>query len=404
MAQEQTAPALPLVARQPLSTIYTVWYLSNILARLPYWILKFALFPSLRPVPTWTLKQSLMVTLTKAIVIGACTTQTPVPLSLEPGKEKEQWVIAQPASEADYVGPLKSDIVKPAPVGITCYPRKGAPTATSTTTNEQSSLLSLSSEIVVLHIHGGGFVIGDGRIAQMGFGASMLLRHAGASRVYCPQYRLSCRPDPVPFPGALQDVLTSYLYLIRDLGIPARNIVLSGDSAGGNLIIGLLRYLVEHPLEKVPSLPHSAILVSPWVAPADTLGPDLVLTSNPHYDTDILSPVFLRWGTSAYARLVSAKDPYISPLGHPFVTPVPLFVTVGSAEVLRIEGERWAREMRDVADGGIGREKERMKNDIELNYEEGAPHDTLLIGGNMGFEDSVREVTTKIGEFIRRKS
>lgn len=389
------------MARQPLSTIYTVWCLANILARIPYWTLKFALFSSLRPIPTWTLKQSLMVTLTKALLIMRCTTESPTPLSLEPGKEKEQFVVGQPASEADYVGPLRSDVVKPAPVGITCFPREDAPIAATTDKQSSSSLL----EMVMLHVHGGGFVLGDGRIAQMGFGASMLLRHAGVGCVYCPQYRLSCRPDPVPFPGALQDVLTSYLYLIRDLGIPPGNIVLSGDSAGGNLIIGLLRYLVEFPLEKVPSLPHSAVLISPWVAPVDTLGPDLVLTSNPHYGSDILPPVFLSWGTSAYARLVPPTDPYISPLGHPFVTPVPLFVTVGSAEVLEVEGARWVREMRDVEDdGGIGREKERRKNDIELHYEDGAPHDTVLIGSTMGFEDSVREVTTKIGEFIRRKS
>ncbi|KAK8023301.1 hypothetical protein PG991_006540 [Apiospora marii] len=388
----------PWIARQPLSTLYTVWCLATILARLPYWILKFALFASQRPVPTWTFRQSLMLTLTKALVSMASVTQAPVPLTLEPGKEKEHFLVAQPASEADYVGPLKSDIVKPAPVGITCFPRAHAANATKTAKQKQlESESQLQSESkVVLHVHGGAFVLGDGRTAQLGFGASLLLQHAGVDRVYCPQYRLACRPDPVPFPGALQDVLTSYLYLVRDLGIPPRNIVLSGDSAGGNLIIGLLRYLVEHPLHETP---HSAVLVSPWVAPVDCLGPDLLLTSNPHYGSDLLPPAFLRWGAAAYARLVPAADPYISPLGRPFVTPVPLFVTLGSAEVLEVEGARWVREMRDV-----GGEKGGKKNDIELSYETGAPHDTFLLGGSLGFEDSAREVTIRIGEFIRRKS
>ncbi|KAK8023571.1 hypothetical protein PG993_011637 [Apiospora rasikravindrae] len=391
--------SLPLLARQPLSSIYNVCYLAIILlVRVPYWTLKFALFKSLRPVPTWTLRQSLMVTLTKALVHGASVLETATPLSLEPGKEKEQFCIAKPASEVDYVGPLRSDVIAPAPVGITCFTREPG------TTNKQKPSSSVSSSesessMVMLHVHGGAFVIGDGRIDQMGYGASMLLRHAGISRVYSPQYRLACRPDPVPFPGALQDVLTSYLYLVRDLGIPPQNIVLSGDSAGGNLIIGLLRYLAEHPSvhHQIP-LPHSAVLISPWVAPVDSLGPDVVVTSNPHYGTDILPPSFLRWGAAAYSRLVAASDPYISPLGHPFATPVPLFVNVGGAEVLEVEGMRWVREMQSV----VG-EKGRKKNDLELNYEHGAPHDTLLVGNNVGWDGSVREVTTKIGGVYSEK-
>ncbi|KAK7946083.1 uncharacterized protein PG986_010404 [Apiospora aurea] len=328
--------SLPWLARQPQSSIYNVCYLATLLlVRVPYWILKWTLFKSLRPAPTWSLRQSLMVTLIKASIHGASVQETPTPLSLEPGKEKEQFLVARPASEADYVGPLRSDAVAPAPVGITCFTHK----PDTTTTGKQKS--SSSSSMVMLHVHGGAFVIGDGRIDQMGYGASMLLRHAGVRRVYSVQYRLACRPDPVPFPGALQDVLTSYLYLVRELGVSAKNVVVSGDSAGGNLI----------------PLPHSAVLFSPWVAPAQCLGPDAVVTSNPHYGTDILAPAFLRWGAAAYSRLGPASDPYISPLGHPFVTPVPLFVNVGGAEVLEVEG----------------------------------------CGG-------VREVTGKIGEFIRRKT
>ncbi|KAK8070427.1 hypothetical protein PG997_010630 [Apiospora hydei] len=355
--------SLPWLARQPVSSVYNVCYLATlVLVRVPYWILN--------------LRQSLMVTLIKASIHGASVLEKPTPLSLEPGKEKEQFLVAQPGSEADYVGPLRSDAVAPAPVGITCFTRK--PETTDKQKSPASSVSSSESQpsMVMLHVHGGAFVIGDGRIDQMGYGASMLLRHAGVRRVYSVQYRLACRPDSVPFPGALQDVLTSYLYLVRELGIPAENVVVSGDSAGGNLVIGLLRYLAD------------AVLFSPWVAPAQCLGPDdLVVTSNPHYGTDILAPAFLRWGAAAYSRLVPASDSYISPLGHPFVT-----------AVLEVEGMRWVREMREVTAAG------GKRNDVELNYEEGAPHDTLLVGNNLGWDESVREVTGKVGEFIRRKT
>ncbi|KAK8109431.1 hypothetical protein PG999_007568 [Apiospora kogelbergensis] len=369
--QPVSAATPPWIARQPLSTIYTLYYVATILARIPYWTLKFGLFSSLRPVPTWTFKQSLMATLTKVLVHMACVTEKPTRLSLEPGKAKgkETFCIAPTASKADYVGPLKSSVVSPAPVGITCFT---APTTTAT--HEKPP----SSSMVMLHVHGGGFVLGDGRGAQMGYGASMLLEHAGVACVYSPQYRLACRPDPVPFPGALQDVLTSYLYLVRGLGIPAGRVVLSGDSAGANLARGPgVAVGRARPLPR----PGTGRHVQPAL-------PD----RHP-------APSFVRWGAAAYSRLVPASDPYISPLGHPFVTPVPLFVNLGAAEVLELDGARWAREMRTVETCG-----EKRKNDIELHYEDGAPHDTLLVGANLGWEDSVREVTTKIGEFIRRKS
>jgi hypothetical protein len=54
------------------------------------------------------------------------------------------------------------------------------------------------------------------------------------------QYRLA-GPN-APFPAAVQDLLTSYHYVL-DLGVTPENITLVGDSAGGNVVIAFLRYL-----------------------------------------------------------------------------------------------------------------------------------------------------------------
>ncbi|KAK6840224.1 alpha/beta-hydrolase [Apiospora arundinis] len=325
----------PLMARQPLSTIYTLCYIATILARIPYWTLKFGLFSSLRPVPTWTLKQSLMVTLTKVLVHMACVVQKPVLLSLEPGKEKENFCVANPASKADYVGPLMTSAVSPAPIGITCFTRPEAP-ATTTTTDEKQQ-----SSMVMLHVHGGGFVIGDGRAAQMGYGASMLLKHAGVRCVYCPQYRLACRPDLVPFPGALQDVLTAYLHLVRQLRNPRGQYRAVGRQRGRQPCHRPAALPRRVPLGRRSAAAQRCSCLAVGRARPLSLGPDLVVTSNPHYNTDILPPSFVRWGAAAYSRLVPASDPYISPLGHPFVTPVPMFVNLGAAEILEVDGARW---------------------------------------------------------------
>jgi hypothetical protein len=60
-------------------------------------------------------------------------------------------------------------------------------------------------------------------------------------------------------------------------------------------------------------------------------------------------------------------NPYITQLGHPFPTPVPLVVNVGTLEPFFERITRWAVEMRGV-DGNV----------VELYNEEDAVHDTYL--------------------------
>lgn len=88
-------------------------------------------------------------------------------------------------------------------------------------------------------------VINTGRTADSGFPASVVLKETGVTHVLMPQYRLVCNPG-CRFPAALQDVVTSYHYLTHELGVPANKVIVSGDSAGGNLAIALLRYLAEY--------------------------------------------------------------------------------------------------------------------------------------------------------------
>jgi acetyl esterase/lipase len=55
--------------------------------------------------------------------------------------------------------------------------------------------------------------------------------------------------------------VSAYLRLVEDLHIPAANILVAGDSAGGGLALALLMYLRDNGYP----LPAGAILMSPWV-------------------------------------------------------------------------------------------------------------------------------------------
>lgn len=371
------ADSWPILSHQPLRLIFKLYRISAILARLPLWLVGFALFRSLRPRPQWTLWQSIMARLIRLKVDMDSRVGISDPLSLKPGPEKDRFQLIKPAPRGFYRGPLESSVA-PATIGGTWYPKV-------------LGGQDLGPDgVVVVHFHGGAFVTGDGRTASLGFLSNTLLRHAKVDAVFAPQYRLSGYAKTNPFPAALQDAVTSYFYLIQTLKIPAGKIVVSGDSAGGNLTIAFLRYLAEHGEQTDMPKPLCAVLLSPWVSPLNSLGPEIHLTSNPNYSTDILPHEFTRWGAKTYAGIVDVADPYITPLGKPFATPVPIFVNQGACEILEIDGTQWVKEMLRIEG-----------NKIQSEYEAGAPHDTLLIGDRAGWKASAERVAAHVGAFIR---
>ncbi|XXH01500.1 hypothetical protein Hte_007860 [Hypoxylon texense] len=366
----------PLVSYQPLRLLFQLAYLGTIVVRLPLWAVA-ALVKPLRPHPGWTAKQTFMTRAAYSIVDLNSRISITQPLSLKGDKEGAQFQTIKPPQSLDrYKGPLESDSVKPAEVGGTWYPQ--APGA------------DVASKLVVLYLHGGAFVRGDGRTDDSGFAAENWIRKAGADAVFALQYRLSGCSGLNPFPAALQDVLTSYLFLLDGLRIPAERIVVSGDSAGGNLAVALLRYLHEHGAGLGLPAPRCAVLISPWVAPFNYED----LPKNPNYSADFVAKSFLKWGANAYAGgflAEPASHPYITPLGNPFPSPVPVFASAGSAEILFADITRWAKEM-----------QEKNGDAIELYIDEAACHDTLLLGGFLGFAESAGKVAARMGEFVRK--
>ncbi|KAI2623044.1 alpha/beta hydrolase fold-3 domain-containing protein [Hypomontagnella submonticulosa] len=361
----------PLISYQPFRLLFQIGYVATVVARLPIWM-AMALFPSLRQHPSWTVKQSLLARGTYAWLDVGSQVGITKTLSLENGKEGDQFQVVNPADSRLYKGPLESGI-KPAVIGGTWYPHR------------PETGTELASKIVVLHLHGGAFVLGDGRIDQCGFLGKTWVEQCGAAAVFAPQYRLSGYASLNPFPAALQDSLTAYTFLLYELGIPPHQVVLAGDSAGANLAIALLRYIKEFGRELNIPTPRCAVLVSPWVAPFD------YDRETPNRTSDYLPRSFLYWGAQAYAGHLpdGRSNPYVTPLAEAFATPIPILVTVGTAEILFDAVTAWVKKMKDIPE-----------NSVELYRENAACHDTFLVGGIINFEESVRVVATKIREFI----
>lgn len=360
-------------ATRPLRWLKTAWLLcvlTTTFLRLPFLIAYYA-FRSLRQHHSWTLRQAICTDLMKRYLHHLTVLELGEILSLAPKREGERFVRIDPVSEESVTSPLKDPGVHPIQTGGTWFPSK-------------PDSARLDKEKVILHLHGGGFVLGDGREQSMGTPVKTLMKHVNA-KVFSLQYRISADPD-CPFPAALQDAFAAYRYLLNH-GIASDRIVLSGDSAGGNLALALLRYLSEEQ-DEVPQ-PAATLLFSPWLDLKAALS---LKPSETHRNAaaDYLTPIMLRWGAKAYSpRITDADHAYISPIGHPFKCGVPLFIHVCGLEIFRDDIIGFARAM------------EALSGNTVMLYEEPlAPHDMILFGHVLGFAREAARAAEKAGEML----
>ena len=181
---------------------------------------------------------------------------------------------------------------------------------------------SASDEKAIIYLHGGGYV--SGLLPSYYLLCSSISEVTGA-RVLIPDYRLA--PE-TPFPAALDDCATAYRWLLKQ-GISAQNIVVAGDSAGGNLTITLLMKLGESG----DPIPAAAACLSPVT--------DLTKDhAHPGYKDPLLPPRALRFYTKSYVGDNDPHDPLVSPVFGNLRGLPPLLVHAGEDEILRDDAVR----------------------------------------------------------------
>ena len=182
-----------------------------------------------------------------------------------------------------------------------------------------------SSDKVLLYVHGGGFVyrLTPPHLKIGGYLAQKIKVHT---------LMVDYRTGPNnPFPAALDDCTTSYLWLIEQ-GFSAQNIVVAGDSAGGNLTITLLMKLRDsgHPL------PAAAACLSPV---ADLTPKD---DQRREFKDPLISSETAKFYHKSYLGNNDAHNPLISPVFGSFQGLPPLLVHAGEEELLRYDAKRIA--------------------------------------------------------------
>jgi len=250
--------------------------------------------------------------------------------------------VAAPADvtfEADTVGGISGFWAKPA------RPRKGA---------------------VILHVHGGWFNLGSAH-AYRNFVGHIAL--SAGTAAFIPDYRLA--PEH-PFPAAVTDVKACYRGLV-DKGID--KIAVVGDSAGGNLALGLVSTDIA---------PVGAVAISPVT--------DLALTGESYATRAEADPYFTKsqvaWLVASYLGPTDPRNPLASPLYGDLRGLPPIRVHVGDDEVLLDDSRRYVE--RAVAAGV----------DVRLDIWMGMPHGFVTAVREF---DAARQSLNAIGAFLNER-
>ncbi len=177
----------------------------------------------------------------------------------------------------------------------------------------------------LLYIHGGSFILG---LTSLHLEMVAYLAQKTGVRALMVDYRLA--PEH-PFPAPLDDCVTAYRWLLNQ-GLSAHNVVIAGDSAGGNLTITTLMKLRDdgHPL------PAAAACLSP-VADLTDSDDRFAETHDP-----LLHPRAARIAKRSYVPRDDARNPLISPVLGDWRGLPPILIHAGEDEVLRADAVRAA--------------------------------------------------------------
>lgn len=187
---------------------------------------------------------------------------------------------------------------------------------------------------VILQIHGGGYVLAfcdPYREAAVKYS-----KMAGGAEVFSLDYRVS---PTNKYPAALEDAVTVYKWIL-DKGYDSNNIVIAGDSAGGNLALATTLYLKDHHI----ALPKAVLAISPWSNAANDFPS---VERNTERDV-VLGKYGLEMGKQVndplYFQGVSYKEVYVSPVLGDFTGFPNLLIQVGSYEILLDDALRVAEK------------------------------------------------------------
>jgi monoterpene epsilon-lactone hydrolase len=184
----------------------------------------------------------------------------------------------------------------------------------------------------VLYFHGGGYVSGSPPERYLPLAAAVAL--AANARVHVVDYRLA--PE-TPFPGAFDDCLHAYHWLVTHGGADPRTLAVLGDSAGGNLAVAVTAAARDQGL----AIPAHIALISPL---ADLTFSGASIEERKHLDP-VVTREMLESTATDYLAGGDPRDPRCSAIFADMHGFPPMLIQVGENEILYDDATR----IRDAA-------------------------------------------------------
>ncbi|WFD29784.1 hypothetical protein MSPP1_000797 [Malassezia sp. CBS 17886] len=345
-------PTPPIWVYYPFKVLYTVYFiLSSVFVYLPCAAVA-NVYRGHRGRPSWSWRKSMTVCVVRRCVRFICNTRillthTP-PTGALPRVKRSVFVWIEP--EHAFAAPkdgvldeggspdIRGELKRAMSVQGVGAARCGGYWLTADSDTVAPDAPARRDEKLLFVLHGGAYWMGsgheDGSTAH--FACSVLNRLSGTPqevprRAFMLEYRLAQHTDfhRGSFPAALLDTLMAYLYLTRRCGFRPADIVLVGESSGGNLALALCRYLRD---EAVAPVPDALLLLSPWCDisrshSGPVCAPNRFSTTVLNSKSDILDPSLLYRNTAVAAFI--GNFPASETYTNAYMSPVSLHLDTG---------------------------------------------------------------------------
>ncbi|EKM58025.1 uncharacterized protein PHACADRAFT_206866 [Phanerochaete carnosa HHB-10118-sp] len=366
-------------AKEPLKTAYVVQRLLTTLLLVPWWAMYYTVQPRRKPRESWGIKQVISVKFTRRVYrvteLAGVTwgTRNPEKACKDRELKETRFEWADLLPEQFRSGIIVDDEVPFKRVGAFVWPREMPKELNQEPKREpkQDTHIDLEAggkqHIVAIFLHGGGYChMSAHEKSSTSKIPRRLVKDKAFDEIYAVEYRLL---QHAPFPAAVQDAAAVYAHVLRKyqclpdldelsrhhrpfisrrgrlhpndaylepwgnsraelLGTPnlvntylkkSCKVVLIGDSAGGNLVLALARWIRDEG--KLPP-PDGLLLLSPSCDPSHAF-PDTPSSyiPRPHESTDYLVDTpepraLLQRTFLGHHPLEMMHSPYVSPASH----------------------------------------------------------------------------------------
>lgn len=238
---------------------------------------------------------------------------------------------------------------------------------------EANNLPDRNRNRLLVHVHGGGYVLGPGLSATR---EAILLAGFGRFKVISIDYRM---PPDFPYPAALDDAMAVWKEAVK-MADP-KNMAIFGTSTGGGMTLAMVLRAKD---ERLP-LPAAIAPGTPWA--------DLTDTGDSYKTNEWVDNILVTWngwlGDAArlYAGSHDLKEPYLSPIYGDFHGFPPAILTTGTRDLFLSNTVRTHRKLR------------RAGVEADLNVYEGQSHAEYYINVDA---PETKEAMMDIANFLDR--